>query len=394
VAIGTVVAPPVALLASSAAVAVDDPGAPAFSTFSGRATADGVRTTLSVKDYLVVEDFVDGGGPTASASLDSLGESTAFSSLPYPGSTAVTFPGVVSTLTGKSVPTYPFVVTSQYPSTPDAQVRQPGYLMQAHSSETDSSAATQAGATTTSGDEYGSISTAVVEAIGGTFTSAGEARTRLSVGAFTLSGAVSRAAISRTADGRVVKSSSFETSAIHVGDLVIGVTDRGLVAGPQDAPLDPARQVSDAITSAGVTVRFLPAVQTADSVLSSGLEVSMERPLDGFGNAKGVVSYVVGRTFAQADATATAPATGTPVASDAAPAAPAAAPVLPVTDAAAVPGAVAVADTPSAVATVPTATLVNAGAIRADLTGFSAYPILAALVPVAVLAVVGARRFS
>jgi hypothetical protein len=272
--------------------------------------------------------------------------------------------------------------------------------MHAESTSDRSAAQTEAGATTTNGEEFGSFSTASVEFLGGTVTSLGEARSRLAVGAFELNGSFSRAVVSVAPGGKVTKTSSFEASAIHLGTLVIGVTDKGLVAGPSGAPLDPARQVSNAITEAGVTVKFLPAVETADSVLSSGLEISMERPLEGVGNAKGVVSYIVGRTFAQADAAGfTAGAgTGTPATGvDAAAVAPGAALPATAVDAAGLPGVVAptgaLGAAPGA-APVPTVNIANASAVLApNLTEISFYPILAAIVPILLLAAVGARRF-
>ncbi|HUR72912.1 MAG TPA: hypothetical protein VMZ00_01475, partial [Sporichthya sp.] len=405
-AVVTVLTPAAGTLGVGTAFAADEPTAPATQadfgsgTFKGQASADGIRATVAVKDYLIVEDFLDGGGPTAQAGLDSLGESTAFSSLPYPGATGVAFPGLVSTLSGKSVPSYPFYVSSQNPSNPEVTVRQPGYLMHAESTADRSAAQTEAGATTTNGEEFGSFSTASVEFLGGTVTSLGEARSRLAVGAFELNGSFSRAVVSVAPGGKVTKTSSFEASAIHLGTLVIGVTDKGLVAGPQGAPLDPARQISQAITESGVTVKFLPAVETADSVLSSGLEISMERAIPNVGSAKGVVSYIVGRTFAQADAAGfTAGAgTGTPATGVDAAAVPPAA-VLPTigADAASLPGVVApgsaVGTAPGA-APVPTVNIANASAaLQPNLTEISFYPILAAIVPILLLAAVGARRF-
>jgi hypothetical protein len=402
-AVVTVLTPAAGTLGVGTAFAADDPRAPGSAqadfgsgTFRGQATADGIRATVAVKDYLIVEDFIDGGGPTAQAGLDSLGESTAFSSLPYPGATGVGLTGLVSTLSGKSLPSYPFYVSSQNPSNPEVTVRQPGYLMQAKSGADRSEAQTEVGATTTAGEEFGSFATASVEFLGGTVTSLGEARTRLATGAFSLNGTFSRAVVSVAPGGKVTKSSSFEASTFHLGTLVIGVTDKGLIAGPQGAPLDPARQVSNAITEAGVTVKFLPAVETADSVLSSGLEISMERAIPNVGSAKGVVSYIVGRTFAQADAAGfTAGAgTGTPaVGVDSAGIAPGA--VLPTTgvDAAGLPGVVAPAAVPGA-APVPTVNIANASAaLQPNLTEISFYPILAAIVPILLLAAVGARRF-
>ena len=406
-AIATVLTPAAATLGAPTAAAADDPTAVSdfgSGTYSGQASADGIRATLAVRDYLIVEDFVDGGGPTAQAALDSLGDSTAFSSLPYPGATGVALPGLVSTLSGKSVPSYPFYVTSQSPSNPVETVRQPGYLMHAESSSERSAAQTQLGSTTNTGEEIGTFSTASVDFVGGTVTSLGEARTRLAVGAFTLNGSFSRAVVTVAPGGKITKTSTFEASTIRLGTTTIGVTDKGLIVGDQGAPLDPARQVEQAVTSAGVTVKFLPAVETADSVLSSGLEISMERAIPNVGTARGVVSYIVGRSFAQATAAGftggTGTGTGTPITGGSAGTDAAAAPgaVIPTTgvDASglpgALPGAVPGAIAPAAPA-VPTANFVNAATIQPDLTKLSFYPILAAIVPIMLLAIAAARRF-
>ncbi|HZE65428.1 MAG TPA: hypothetical protein VE081_02285 [Sporichthyaceae bacterium] len=401
----TVLTPAVSTFGATTAHAADDPSAPSvstgFATFAGRATADGVRARIAVTDYLIVEDFVDGGGPTTSATLDSLGASTAYSSLPYPGATGVAGPGLISTVSGKSVPSYPFLVTSQYPSNPRVQVKQPGYLMAAQSNETSSAAQAQAGETTTSGDEFGTFSTSSVQAVNGVFTSLGEARTRLTLGAFSLTGAVSRAQVTRTPDGKVTKTSSFEADSIRIGDQLIGVTDKGLVLGPENAPADPAKQLGDSFASSGVIIKFLPAVQTADSVLSSGLEISLSHPVPNTGSAVAVVSYIVGQTFAQADATGASVPTGTDTTAPVTPG-PADAAVPPligpepaVTDSTPIPDlAPAVEPTPVNLAPAPrTVDLIDrAVAAKPLTTQISFYPLLAALVPVLLLAAV-ARRF-
>jgi len=402
----TVLTPAVSTLGATAAHAADNPTGPApatgFATFAGKATADGVRARIAVTDYLIIEDFVDGGGPTTSATLDSLGASTAYSSLPYPGATGVAFPGLVSTLSGKSVPGYPFIVNSQYPSNPQVQVKQPGYLMRAQSDQTSSAAQAQAGETSTSGDELGTFSTSSVRAVNGVLTSVGEARTRLALGAFSLTGAVSRAEVTRTPDGKITKTSSFEADSIRVGDQLIGVTDTGLVLGTEKAPADPAKQLGDSFASSGVIIKFLPAVQTADSVLSSGLEISLSHPVPNTGSAVAVISYIVGRTFAQADATGAAAPTAS---TDSAPAAaapnePAAPPLIatapsataaaPAVEPPAVAGDVAAAAPAAAPRTVDVVD--RAVAAKPLTTRVSFYPLLAALVPVLLLAAV-ARRF-
>jgi hypothetical protein len=222
---------------------------------------------------------------------------------------------------------------------------------------------------------------------------------------------VSKAQIVRTPDGKIVKTSSFEADSIHLADLQIGVTDKGLIVGPRDAPLDPAHQVSDSITQSGVTVKFLPAVQTPDSVLSSGLEISTIQPIPDLGGAKGVISYIVGRSYAQADSagfTSAVEGGGKPVEpqNTTAPAAAvtttAPAATAPVNTTA--PALTVAPDTSSAPVTtggtpqvtqpaLRTVEMVSAAAAQRPLTRLAFYPLVAVLVPLLLLAALTARRF-
>ena len=80
--------------------------APADSTtsFSGVAAADGVRFTTSAPGFLVVEDFVDGGGPTAQAAVSDVEGNRGFASVPYPGELAIAGPGCSPSPPGSSSP--------------------------------------------------------------------------------------------------------------------------------------------------------------------------------------------------------------------------------------------------------------------------------------------------
>src|SRR5438445_6738615 len=78
--------------------------ASAESSFNGVAGADGVRLTVFNATAPVAQTPVDGGGPTAQASLDSLGSSKAFASYPYPGDILIAVPGLLAGLTGLPAP--------------------------------------------------------------------------------------------------------------------------------------------------------------------------------------------------------------------------------------------------------------------------------------------------
>ena len=59
-------------------------------------------------NFLAVENYIDGGGPVSQSTFSSAGSSQAFASLPYPGSTAVSGPGLLTGITGLPIPPYPF----------------------------------------------------------------------------------------------------------------------------------------------------------------------------------------------------------------------------------------------------------------------------------------------
>jgi hypothetical protein len=61
--------------------------------------------------FLVVESVFDGGGPVARSVLDSAGGAS-FASLPYPGETAMSVPGLIAAGGGPALPAYPLYVSA------------------------------------------------------------------------------------------------------------------------------------------------------------------------------------------------------------------------------------------------------------------------------------------
>jgi len=93
--------------------------------YSALAAGDGMRINFRMPDFLVVEDFVDSGAPTAQARIDSVGGSNGFASAPYPGQTVVTGPGTFAIATGIQFPGYyPWYTASSYPAKPKNKVEQ------------------------------------------------------------------------------------------------------------------------------------------------------------------------------------------------------------------------------------------------------------------------------
>ena len=90
------------------------------------ATAQGVRTSLTMPGFLVVESVFDSGGPVSQAVLDFSG-GTAFASLPYPGETAMSVPGLIAAGGGPTLPAYPLYVAAGS-GQPDAAMADPAGL--------------------------------------------------------------------------------------------------------------------------------------------------------------------------------------------------------------------------------------------------------------------------
>ena len=87
-------------------------GADTGPTFDATATAYGVDPTIA-NASLPLGLTIEGAGPVATAHLDSIGDSDALGSFPYPGETVAGLPGTAGALFGIPTPEYPLFVTSQ-----------------------------------------------------------------------------------------------------------------------------------------------------------------------------------------------------------------------------------------------------------------------------------------
>jgi hypothetical protein len=270
-------------------------------TFSGTAVADAVRVNVSIPNYLLIQDFVDGGGPSAQAVLDSLGVSRAFASFPYPGELGVSATGLVSTLTGFSLPSYPLIANSDYPVQPERNVDQPGLHLDTKSDPGSSVGDARFGETTGDTLEGGGFARASVTSDDqGRVTARAEARFSVAVGPVQVRGVRSVAQVVRSADGKVTPTSSLEVGTISIAGIDLSLTDRGLVlAGTPLVPIDVINGVAQGLSISGTTIKFLPATTTGDSVTSAGLEITTSQDLPAVGHPLNV-SFRLGNVMARA----------------------------------------------------------------------------------------------
>ena len=276
--------------------------APADSStsFSGVASADGIRFTTSAPGFLVVEDYVDGGGPTAQAAVSDIEGNRGFASVPYPGELAIAGPGLFAVATGQQFPgQYPFYVASAHPTTPTNGFEAPGLSMKAASDATSASAAARFGPND-EGDGGGARSTAnVARGAEGITSEATGVANAVKVGPVEILGFTSTAKVRRAASGEPERSSSMQFSAMKVAETVVGVRGGQFVVAGTTVPLEGFAPVQKALADAGVSVEMVQATETDDGVVSPGIQITRQQPAEAAGTTM-IVRWTLGRTLAAA----------------------------------------------------------------------------------------------
>jgi len=284
-----------------AAAAVVVPTVPAHSdaTFTALAAADGVSTTVSDPSVTPVGAELGGSGPAAQAAVDSLGNSRAFASLPYPGSLAVDAPGIARGSGATFVPDYPAYAASSSQGPTSTDVATPaGYGLHAKSDATSSEAHAAGGGSGDTAQAGLTRSDASVTATAGKLTSIAESTTEAFevVGVLRLGRVHAKATAVGHGDGPADVTSELEVGDATVAGQTVGITDAGII-GPAAAVLH----------QAGITLQYLAADKRTDGVTSAGLLISVVHQ-DSSGTF--TTTYTLGRAKAMVS--------GAPVADDAA----------------------------------------------------------------------------
>ena len=289
--------------------------------YQAGAAADGARLSVTVPGATVVDQIIDGGGPTAQAAIDSLGGSSALAAQPYPGEQAIIGPGRGASLIGApQPPAYPFVAASRHPSTPEQSVEpNPGYSLVARSTESASEASARSGSADDAAKALLTQATAGVEA--GPEQIVAEASNRvegLTVGPLSIASAVSSARVVGKPTGEPERQSSLVVNGIAIAGQVVGFTDAGFVTPDGATPLPSSDPLLKALSSAGVAVSYLAAETTPTGVVAPGLRIVTTQEVPGAGRTA-TVSLTLGRASAHAQASTEAvelpadtPVTATP----------------------------------------------------------------------------------
>ena len=272
--------------------------------YQAGAAADGARLSVAIPGATVVDQIIDGGGPTAQAEVNSLGGSSALAAQPYPGELAIIGPGLGASLIGApQPPAYPFVAASRHPSAPEQTVEpNPGYSLVARSTESSSEASARSGAADEESKVLLTQATAAVKADPDQVVAEASNRVEtLTVGPLSIASAVSSARVVGKPTGDPERQSALAVSGVTIAGQAVGFTEAGFVTPGGATPLPPSDPLLKALSSAGVAVSYLAPETTPTGVVAPGLRIVTKQEIPGAGRTA-TVSLTLGRASAHAQA--------------------------------------------------------------------------------------------
>jgi hypothetical protein len=264
--------------------------------FSATAAADGVRLSMTVPNAPGTNTPIDGGGPSAQATVSSLGASSAFASLPYPGDLPVRLPGLLAGVGVAGVPQYPFYAASDHPTAPDAKLEAPGYLLQATSREDRSSAEAAGQGPEGSPVSYRSTADVAPAGDGAIVAAAGSLARNLRIGDLVIGEAVSQARVRLSGPGGVERSASFELTGVSIAGTQVSMGAGGVTVSGTQTPLPDDHGLLKGLEEQGIGVAYLAPLDTASGVVAGGVRITVSGTApDG---TRGTIALTLGRATA------------------------------------------------------------------------------------------------
>ena len=261
-----------------------DPGSAAARGFGARASAAGFRVQAGATYFPLTPTPVDAGGPVAQASLDSLGNSLAFASFPYPGDVVVALPGLAAGFGVPGLPPYPFSVASSYPDAGEQKAAFPFGDLSASSRRDTSTGEATAGVPGVMQSVRGqaTVSKASDEIV--TASSAGEASV-VTIGPLSIAKVRSSAAVTLLPDGTLKRESTLELSGATVDGVSVTLTPEGLRTPAGAAPFPSNADLESVLSGAGMHVTYIGTEETTDGVISAGLQITRQQEAGAQGTA-------------------------------------------------------------------------------------------------------------
>ena len=228
---------------------------------------------------------------TAQAQLDSFGDSTAYAGAPFVGQTVEGVGGLVSGLGSGVLPPIPtslpgYIQTSN-PASPSVDDSQGPYTLRGSSTPNSSTATAGIAAVAGQPSFLSSTSTATTSynTTTGELTSTAQSITEpFAIGALVQIGTIqATATMDVDQNGNLTKSSSLDLGSITVAGIKIGLTQNGLELLGQNILVPSLSALDTLLASSGVSLKLVPATETATSVTSEGLQITLSKniPVEG-----------------------------------------------------------------------------------------------------------------
>ena len=294
------------VVAGAAAMPLPSSASGELPGFRATALAEGGRVTFSVPGFAVVEDVIDGGGPVSQAVVDGQGSSS-FASLPYPGDTALAFPGLFAAVAGQALPTgYPFFVSASHPTSPHQELKDPAgaYRLSAEAAAAAASGLAQLrgqGGEGQSSGSGGAQATSSVHVDGDTITAVAETvneALNLGAGALRIAYVRSRAVTTyRAGDQNPSTKTELAVDGASAGDTRFSFGPDGLVVAGHGVPVPAATglgHLNEVLAPAGVSIRFADPQTLVGGASAGTLEVVVAEKSPGSGVPGGRVRFRFG----------------------------------------------------------------------------------------------------
>jgi hypothetical protein len=261
-------------------------------TFTAQAEASGMYVQYGIPGFLPVDQFIDGGGPVSQATFGSDGTSRSFSSLPYPGSTFVGYPGVFALVSNGALvpPGYPFYVSSAYPTQPEQKLADPSaaYALSTAASESKATGTATFGPPGSTGQKpNASADTSVAFEAAKVTATATSLNQAIVAGPLTI-GSVRSQSVATWANGdeKPLTKTALVIEGGRAGDTSFQFGDKGLQVAQQGVPV-PAGEglaaINQALKPAGISVAFDQAQSFAGGAQAAAFEVTQVAQVPGAG---------------------------------------------------------------------------------------------------------------
>jgi hypothetical protein len=267
----------VALLAVAAPARADDEG---FFSLAASSAPIGVEY-FDAGAPVIPGEIIYASPAVSRAALDSVGNSSGFAGGPYFGDNVPALMGAVNALgpQGAILPTYPFMVLSQYPGkSKDSQESGPRHLS-ASSSANDSTGDAWVGLARGNPGVLAASATSTVkhdEATGVLTAKADGLVQGFSVGdALTIGQLISHAEMTGRPGEPPTKKTSLSIGPLTVMGTLVGLTDKGLAPVPGTPKTADLNSLTKQLGAAGITLGLLPGEETATGIDSAALVVGI-----------------------------------------------------------------------------------------------------------------------